>query len=64
MTDFQSKRRIQKKVGGAPLLATALDTSAALGESDTKVPSQKAVKTYVSANAGGIKKAMSIAATF
>lgn len=64
MSGFVSKRRAQKKVGGAPLLSSALDTSTSLGDSDVKVPSQKAVKQYVQDNSGGIKKSMSIAATF
>ncbi len=55
-----TKRKLLKKIG------FEIDTSNALGTSDVKVPSQKAVKEYVDANAGGggTKKAMSIAATF
>lgn len=55
-----TKRKVLKKAG------FSIDTNPALGTDDTKVPSQKAVKEFVEANAGGggVKKAMSVAATF
>lgn len=63
---YLTKRLIQKKLGGAALTAESIDTTTTLGDSDTKVPSQKAVKVYVDTlgGGGGVKKAMSIAATF
>lgn len=65
---YITKRFINKKLGGTALTSESIDTTTTLGDSDTKVPSQKAVKVYVDSvsggGGGGVKKAMSIAATF
>lgn len=55
-----TKRKILKKAG------FSIDTNPALGTDDTKVPSQKAVKEFVEANAGGvsINKTMAFIAAY